>query len=76
MTSLVYNRARFQAVESRTDSTNTLGGTYKISAKGDSPGYYLEGGVHMFFAARYSVMLGAIYRSAMVRNMDGLLEVV
>ena len=29
----------------------------------------------MFFAARYSVMLGAIYRSAMVRNIDGLLEV-
>jgi hypothetical protein len=71
LTSLVYNRARFQAEESGTDSTSTLGGSYMLSARGDSPGYYLESGVHMFFAARYSVMLGGIYRSAMVRRMEG-----
>jgi hypothetical protein len=74
MTSLVFNRERFQAVEANTDSTNTLGGTYKITGRGDSPGYYLETGVHMFFAVRYSVMIGALYRSAKVRTMEGLRE--
>jgi len=75
MTSLVYDRARFQAVETGTDSTSTLGGTYKISAHGDSPGYYMESGVHMFFASRFSVMLGLMYRSALIRQMEGTLEV-
>ena len=75
LSSLVYNRERFTAVESNTDSASTLGGTYKISARGDSPGFYVETGVHMFFASRFSVMLGAIYRSAVVRRMDGLREI-
>jgi hypothetical protein len=35
----------------------------------DSPGFYLETGVHMYFAARYSVMLGAVYRSAKIRDL-------
>ena len=36
---------------------------------GDAPGWYFEVGAHMFFAVRYSVMLGAIYRSAVVQNV-------
>ena len=71
----VYNRARFQAEETGTDATTTLGGSYKLSAKGDSPGYYLEGGVHMFFASRFSVLIGLLYRSVVIRDMQGLLEV-
>jgi hypothetical protein len=70
-TSLVYNRARLQAEEFGTDSATTLGGSFLLSARRDSPGYYLETGVHMFFAARYSVMIGALYRSSVVRRMDG-----
>ena len=35
---------------------------------GDATGWYTEFGAHMFFAVRYSVMLGAIYRSAVVGN--------
>ncbi len=69
MLSLVYNRARFQAVENGTDSTSTLGGTYKISAKRDAPGYYGEIGFQMFFASRFSVVIGALYRSAKIRDM-------
>ena len=33
---------------------------------GDAPGWYVEAGAHMFFAVRYSVMLGVMYRSAVV----------
>jgi hypothetical protein len=71
----VYNRARFQAEETGTDTLTTLGGSYKLSAKGDSPGYYLEGGVHMFFASRFSILIGLLYRSVVIRDMQGLLEV-
>ena len=35
----------------------------------DAPGWYAESGVHMFFATRYSVIIGAVYRSAQIRNM-------
>lgn len=64
-TSLVYNRATIEVVgngiqpdpSSRTTGTN------------DAPGYYGEFGAHMFFAARYSVILSALYRSSMVRNL-------
>ena len=41
-------------------------GTYKQMWAGDAPGWYAEVGAHMFFAVRYSVMLGVIYRSAVV----------
>ena len=70
LTSLVFNRARLQAQEAGTDSATTLGGSYQLNSRNDSPGYYVETGVHMFFAARYSVMIGALYRSSMVRDMD------
>lgn len=71
----VYNYARFSAVESHTDSAHTLGGDYKIYGTRDSPGFYLDIGVHMFFGGRYSVLLGGLYRSAMVRQAEGTLEV-
>ena len=35
---------------------------------GDAMGWYTEAGAHMFFAVRYSVMLGIIYRSAIIRT--------
>jgi hypothetical protein len=44
-------------------TTANLGGSFKFGATQDAPGYYTEGGVHMFFAARYSVLLSALYRS-------------
>jgi hypothetical protein len=64
-TSMVYNRATIEVIgngiqpdpSSRTTGTN------------DAPGYYGEFGAHMFFAARYSVILSALYRSSMVRNL-------
>jgi hypothetical protein len=72
--SSVYNFGRFQAVESGTDSSTTLGGTYQLSARGDSPGYYVETGFHLFFATRYSVMVGAAYRKVKIREAEGTLR--
>ena len=46
-----------------------LGGSFKTGATQDAPGYYAEGGVHMFFAARYSVLLSAHYRSGELANL-------
>lgn len=71
--SLVHNRIRFQVHEITDESTTIFGDSFLIEATGDSPGYYGEFGVHMFFAARYSVMLSALYRSAEVRNMRAVL---
>jgi hypothetical protein len=67
--SAVDNRALVEQVEVNTDSTTTLGGTFNHAVIRDAPGYYFEGGVHMFFASSISVMLGATYRSLVVRNM-------
>lgn len=36
---------------------------------GTGTGFYVEGGVHMFFAARFSVILNALYREARTSNM-------
>jgi hypothetical protein len=47
----------------------SLGGTNRLVATGGGTGYYAEFGAHMFFAARYSVIIGAIYRSAKLRDM-------
>jgi hypothetical protein len=69
MLSQVYNKFEFQQVESGTDSSTTLGGSVMITTRGDSPGYYAEAGVHMFFALRYSVQLGLLYRSAVAREL-------
>jgi hypothetical protein len=47
----------------------SLGGNNRLVARGDSPGYYAEVGAHLFFAARYSVVVGAIYRSMRIRDL-------
>jgi hypothetical protein len=47
----------------------SLGGAGRLVAGGDSPGYYAEVGAHLFFAARYSVIVGAVYRSMKIRNL-------
>ena len=65
----VGNKALMEQVEVGTDTLTTLGGNYNIAYVRDSPGYYIEGGVHMFFASKLSVMLGAQYRSIVVRGM-------
>ena len=65
----VYNKALLQQVESNTDSSTSLGGSFTRAATRDAPGYYVEGGVHMFFAIRYSVMLSVMYRSAVIRGL-------
>ena len=65
----VANKALIEQVEVRTDSSTTLGGSFVSAVVRDSPGYYLEGGVHLFFASKLSVMLGGVYRSLIVREM-------
>lgn len=67
--SMVDNKALVEQVETNTDTLTTLGGSTRSVGVGDSPGYYVETGAHLFFAARYSVMLGAVYRSAKIRGM-------
>lgn len=52
-----------------TISNNSLGGINRLTATGDSPGFYAEIGAHLFFAARYSVVIGAIYRNLKVTNL-------
>jgi len=76
--SLVHNRIRYQQSEVGTTSSTTLAGdygpNYVLTARNDSPGYYGEFGVHMFFPSRFSVMVGAIYRSALVRRTTAVVE--
>jgi hypothetical protein len=62
--SLVYNKSTFEQVTNFAGPPN-----FKIVGTQDAPGYYLETGVHMFFAASYSVILSGQYRSAVIRNL-------
>ena len=80
-----YNQGDFQAraylgggflslVQSRLKYQQTANGvpgqtSYVTAWKRDAPGFYVEGGVHMFFASRFSVLLGAIYRSAKIEAL-------
>jgi hypothetical protein len=81
--SLSSTQARFSTFEMglplRGDTLEdaSLGGTNRLVATGESPGYYAEVGAHLFFAARYSVMVGAIYRSMKIRDLanDGVIMV-
>ena len=50
-------------------SDASLGGDSRLVARGDAPGYYVEAGAHLFFAARFSVILGAVYRSMKISNL-------
>lgn len=74
-------RVVFSKVESGTDSLTTYGGlrpggssTYEVNGQRGGPGYYLELGAHMFFASRWSVLLGAGYRDVKVRGIPLLLS--
>ena len=69
--SLVYNRGRFQQVATGLDTSLHVPGQLEITGRGDSPGFYVETGAHLFFATRFSVLLGVIYRSARVENLQG-----
>ncbi len=67
--SLVNNRVQFQRFESVSDSSRSLRRWTEAAYTGDGPGFYLEAGVHMFFAVRYSVLLGAVYRDSKIAGM-------
>jgi hypothetical protein len=61
----------YQQYEVNTDSVTTLrtpftpeGGSTVVHVSRNNPGWYIEGGVHMFFASRFSVMLGGFYHSS------------
>jgi hypothetical protein len=71
MSSLL-NKVLMEQVETNADTLTSLGGSGRWEAKLNTPGYYMEAGVHMFFASKFSVMLGAIYRSVVVRDMTGV----
>ncbi len=65
LTSQVYSRALFQ------QEVRNVPGIPSVMtvAVQDAPGYYVEMGGHMFFAARYSVMLSGVYRDAVIDKM-------
>jgi hypothetical protein len=67
--SVTSTKVFFEQLEENTDTTTTLGGSYRFKGRGDAPGYYAEIGAHMWFATRLSLMLGATYRSVKVRNL-------
>jgi len=69
--SYTHSRTAFQQTLAGADSSTNaqLGGSFKLSNTQDSPGYYGEGGVHMFFASRYSVLLSVLYRSGHLARM-------
>lgn len=66
-----HSRTSFQQQLFGADSATTaqLGGSFKVSSTQDGPGYYGEGGVHLFFASRYSVLLSVLYRSGEVQGL-------
>ena len=62
----VYSRALFQQEAVGVPDVPSL----TMRGVQDGPGYYVEAGAHMFFAVRYSVLLSAIYRSSVIRNLE------
>lgn len=68
-----YSRVRFQQTLSMATYDSALvaysGGSYRYSLTQDAPGYYLEAGGHMFFASRFSALIGVSYRSGVLRAM-------
>jgi hypothetical protein len=65
----VYSRATFEQNENNTEPSTTLGGSFIARGTRDSPGFYIQSGVHMFFASSWSVMLGGVYRSAKIERL-------
>jgi hypothetical protein len=66
-----HSRTAFEQTLTGVDSTTNaqMGGSFRLSNTQDAPGYYVEGGVHMFFASRYSILLSALYRSGAVLGL-------
>ena len=71
MLSYTHTRAVFQQNLTNPDSATAveLGGSYSRKATMDAPGYYVEGGIHLYFASRYSVLLSAMWRSGEIANV-------
>lgn len=71
LVSYTHSRTTFAQTLAGVDSTTNaeLGGSFRLSNTQDSPGYFGEGGVHMFFASRYSVLLSVAYRSGHISGM-------
>jgi hypothetical protein len=65
--SVVYNRAsvRIQTIGVTLPPEAAVG----FSGTNDAPGYFVEAGTHMFFASRFSVLLGILYRSNVIESM-------
>ncbi len=55
-----YTRATYEQVA--LGPSVPLTANFKNGLTQDAPGYYLEGGAHMFFASHYSVLLSVLYR--------------
>lgn len=68
-----HSRVRFEQVLTMSNYDSALvartGGTQRYSLTQDAPGYYVEAGGHMFFASRFSAMIGVVYRSGVLRGM-------
>ncbi len=60
-----YTRATFETIA--LGPSVPISNNNKVSVTQDSPGYYLEGGAHMFFASHYSVLLSVLYRKGTLR---------
>jgi len=63
--SLVQSRLKYQQTATGVPGQSS----YVLAWKRDAPGAYVEGGVHMYFASRFSVLLSAIYRSAKIEAL-------
>jgi hypothetical protein len=79
--SLSNTQFKFGKVEAGTDSTTSLGTAtgsgsrydYNVRGTSEGPGWYFESGAHLFFASRYSVMLGVMYRDMKVHAVPTVL---
>jgi hypothetical protein len=69
VTSSVYNRTSFEIVSNIPNPADPLSYDGKVLVLRDSPGWYAETGVHMFFASRFSVIISALYRNMKVAQM-------
>jgi len=68
--SMAMNRVTAQTTVVGPDTLNSpLGGAGVTRWAGFGPGYYAEGGVHMYFASRFSVMISAGYHSVRTDEM-------
>jgi hypothetical protein len=71
LVSYAYTRASLEQVLTNPDTTlvERFGQSFKAVGTQDSPRYYLAGGVHMFFALRYSVLLSVLYRTGEIEPL-------